>query len=406
MFSRGIAMIKREEYLKKLISFRDKDLIKVITGIRRCGKSTLFKLFQEYLISCGVESEQIININFEDLDYEYISNYRILYDYIKQKLHPNKKNYIFLDEIQHVENFEKAVDSLYINKNVDLYIIGSNAFFLSGELATLLSGRYVEINMLPLSFKEYSSALPENISLERKFSMYMENGGFPYLLNISEETDKIDYLKGIYNTIVLKDIVTRIKISDISILESIVKFMFDNVGNLTSAKKISDTLTSFGRKITSPTVEKYLSALVDAFILQKVSRYDISGKQYLKTTEKYYVTDLGLQRFLLNKNKLNLGHNLENIVFLELIRRGYKVYIGKVGALEVDFIAEGFGYTTYYQVAYTLNTEEILARELKPLNSIKDHNPKYLLTADITPEVSHNGIRQMNVIDWLLKPVL
>ncbi len=399
-------MIKREEYLKKLISFRDKDLIKVITGIRRCGKSTLFKLFQEYLISCGVESEQIININFEDLDYEYISNYRILYDYIKQKLHPNKKNYIFLDEIQHVENFEKAVDSLYINKNVDLYIIGSNAFFLSGELATLLSGRYVEINMLPLSFKEYSSALPENISLERKFSMYMENGGFPYLLNISEETDKIDYLKGIYNTIVLKDIVTRIKISDISILESIVKFMFDNVGNLTSAKKISDTLTSFGRKITSPTVEKYLSALVDAFILQKVSRYDISGKQYLKTTEKYYVTDLGLQRFLLNKNKLNLGHNLENIVFLELIRRGYKVYIGKVGALEVDFIAEGFGYTTYYQVAYTLNTEEILARELKPLNSIKDHNPKYLLTADITPEVSHNGIRQMNVIDWLLKPVL
>ena len=395
-------MIKRDEYLQKLISFKDKELIKVVTGIRRCGKSTLFRLFQEYLLENGVEQDQIINMNFEDLDYEYITDYRILYDFIKPKLNPNKKNYIFLDEIQHVENFEKAVDSLYINKNVDLYITGSNAFFLSGELATLLSGRYIEIKMLPLSFKEYSSALPDNISIDRKFSMYSEDGGFPYLLNIPNETDKIDYLKGIYNTIVLKDIVTRIKVSDVSILESIVKFMFDNVGNSTSAKKISDTLTSYGRKITTPTVEKYLSALVDSFILQKVNRYDISGKQHLKTAEKYYVTDLGLQRFLLNKNKLNLGHNLENIVFLELIRRGYKVYIGKIGSLEVDFIAEGFGYTNYYQVAQTVKDEETLSRELKPLNSIKDHNPKYLLTNDLTPETSHNGIRQINVIDWLL----
>ena len=255
-------MTKRDEYLQKLISFKDKDLIKVVTGIRRCGKSTLFKLFQEYLLDNGIEQDQIININFEDLDYEHINNYRLLYDFIKPKLNPNKKNYIFLDEIQHVENFEKAVDSLYINKNIDLYITGSNAFFLSGELATLLSGRYVEIKMLPLSFKEYSSVLDENISIDRKFSMYMEQGGFPYLLNIPNETDKIDYLKGIYNTIVLKDVVTRTKISDVSILESIVKFMFDNVGNSTSAKKISDTLTSYGRKVTTPTVEKYLSALV------------------------------------------------------------------------------------------------------------------------------------------------
>ena len=395
-------MIKRDEYLQKLISFKDKDLIKVVTGIRRCGKSTLFKLFQEYLLDNGIEQDQIININFEDLDYEHINNYRLLYDFIKPKLNPNKKNYIFLDEIQHVENFEKAVDSLYINKNIDLYITGSNAFFLSGELATLLSGRYVEIKMLPLSFKEYSSVLDENISIDRKFSMYMEQGGFPYLLNIPNETDKIDYLKGIYNTIVLKDVVTRTKISDVSILESIVKFMFDNVGNSTSAKKISDTLTSYGRKVTTPTVEKYLSALVYSFILQKVNRYDISGKQHLKTAEKYYVTDLGLQRFLLNKNKLNLGHNLENIVYLELIRRGYKVYIGKIGSLEVDFIAEGFGYTNYYQVALTVKDEETLLRELKPLNSIKDHNPKYLLTTDLTPETSYNGIRQINVIDWLL----
>ncbi|MBQ3819521.1 ATP-binding protein [bacterium] len=395
-------MIKRDEYLKKLISFKDKELIKVITGIRRCGKSTLFKLFQEYLLNNGVEQEQIISINFEDLDYEYIDNYKILYDFIKSKLNKNKKNYIFLDEVQHVKDFEKAIDSLYINKNTDLYITGSNAFFLSGELATLLSGRYVEIKMLPLSFKEYSSALPDNISIDRKFSQYLEEGGFPYLLNIQNETDKIDYLKGIYNTIVLKDVVTRIKVSDVSILESIVKFMFDNVGNSTSAKKISDTLTSYGRKVTMPTVEKYLSALVDSFILQKVNRYDISGKQYLKTAEKYYVTDLGLQRFLLNKNKLNLGHNLENIVFLELVRRGYKVYVGKIGFFEVDFIAEGFGYTNYYQVALTVKDTETLARELKPLNSIKDHNPKYLITADLTPETSHNGIRQINIIDWLL----
>lgn len=395
-------MIKRDEYLQKLISFKDKELIKVITGIRRCGKSTLFRLFQEYLLNNDINSAQIISINFEDLDYEHINNYRLLYDFVKSKLNPDKKNYVFLDEIQHVENFEKAVDSLYINKNVDLYITGSNAFFLSGELATILSGRYVEIKMLPLSFKEYSSALPDNISIDRKFSMYLENGGFPYLLNIPNESDKTDYLKGIYNTIVLKDVVTRVKIADVSILESIVKFMFDNVGNPISAKKISDTLTSYGRKITTPTVEKYLSALVDSFILQKVNRYDISGKQYLKTAEKYYVTDLGLQRFLLNKNKLNLGHNLENIVFLELIRRGYKVYIGKIGNLEVDFIAEGFGYTNYYQVALTLKDNETLIRELKPLNSIKDNNPKYLLTSDITPEVSHNGIRQINVVDWLL----
>ena len=395
-------MIQRDEYLQKLISFKDKELIKVITGIRRCGKSTLFKLFQQYLIDNGVEQDQIISINFEDLDFEHINNYRILYDTIKSKLNKNKKYYIFLDEIQHVENFEKAVDSLYIKKNVDLYITGSNAFFLSGELATLLSGRYVEIKMLPLSFKEYLSAVDDNISMDRKFSLYFEQGGFPYLLNIPNESDKIDYLKGIYNTIVLKDIVTRIKISDVSILESIVKFMFDNVGNSTSAKKISDTLTSYGRKVTAPTVEKYLTALVDSFILQKVNRYDISGKQHLKTAEKYYVTDLGLQRFLLNKNKLNLGHNLENLVFLELIRRGYKVYIGKIDSLEVDFIAEGFGYTNYYQVALTVKDENTLTRELKPLNSIKDHNPKYLLTTDLTPETSYNGIRQINVVDWLL----
>ena len=396
-------MINRDIYLKKLISFKDKELIKVVTGIRRCGKSTLFRIYQDYLLDNGINKKQIIDINFENLDYEHLTNYKELYDYLKQKITPNKKNYIFLDEVQHVKNFEKAVSSLFTNKDVDLYLTGSNAFLLSGELATLLSGRYIEINMFPLSFKEYSSAISDDISVDRKFMMYKEDGGFPYLFNIKNKEDKIDYLNGIYNTILLKDIVTRIKVSDISILESILKFLFDNVGNTTSSKKISDTLTSYGRKISPPTVEKYLKALVDSFILQKITRYDISGKQYLKSNEKYYVSDLGLQRFLLNDKNTNLGHNLENIVFLELVRRGYKVFIGKINSLEVDFIAEGGGYTNYFQVAQTVMDEKTLNRELTSLLKIKDHNPKYLLTMDLSPEVSHDGIRQINVIDWLLQ---
>ena len=395
-------MIQRQDYLKKLIAFKDKQLIKVITGIRRCGKSTLFELFQNYLLSNGTDKSQIININFEDIKNEHLLNYISLYNEIEQKLLPEKKNYIFLDEIQHVEKFEKAVDSLFIKNNVDLYITGSNAYFLSGELATLLSGRYVEISMLPLSFKEYASALEDNLSIDRKFSKYLTEGGFPYLLNLSEKQEKNDYLEGIYNSIVIKDIAQRNKISDIALLESIIKFMYDNVGNFTSAKKISDTLTSFGRKVTSPTVESYLSSLCSSFILKKANRYDVSGKQLLKTQGKYYVTDLGIQRFLLNDSKLNIGHNLENIIFLELIRRGYKVYIGKLGELEIDFIAEKDGFREYYQVAQTVLEESVLKRELLPLNKIKDHNLKYLLTMDVLPEISHNGIRQLNIIDWLL----
>ena len=330
-------MIERKDCINRLIAFKDKELIKVITGIRRCGKSTLFKLFQEYLLNNGVDKTQIVNINFEDIEYEDLTDYKTLYKKIISMLLPNKKNYIFLDEIQHVKDFEKAVDSLFIKKNVDLYITGSNAYFLSGELATLLAGRYVEISMLPLSFKEYNSALTEkNISIERKFNSYLQYGGFPYLLNLQEEQAKRDYLEGIYNSILIKDIIHRKKISDVSLLEKIIKFMYDNVGNFTSPKKISDTLTSFGQKITSPTVETYLSALIDGFILHKVNRYDVLGKQLLKTQGKYYVTDLGLQRFLLNNNKRNIGHNLENIVFLELKRRGFQIYIGKIWNLEVD----------------------------------------------------------------------
>lgn len=397
-------MIERKEYLDKLIGFKDKQLIKVVTGIRRCGKSTLFELFRNYLLKNGVTKEQITSINFEDADFEELTDYKKLYKFLSNKLIEDKKNYIFLDEIQNVKEFQKAVDSLYIKKNVDLYITGSNAYFLSGELATLLSGRYVEIKMLPLSFKEYLSTFEDKTDLTRKFRMYLENGSFPYILQLDNDKKLInDYLEGIYNTVILKDVVTRKNIKDVAVLESIAKFMFDNVGNNASVKKISDTMTSYGRKVTSPTVESYLSGLIDSFILYKVNRFDISGKQYLKTAEKYYVVDLGLKQFLLGTKRQNLGHNLENIVYLELLRRGYEIYVGKIGVNEVDFIAIKNGITEYYQVSQTVMAEETLERELKPLNSIKDHNQKFLITTDEVPLTTHNGIKQINIIDWLLE---
>ena len=397
-------MIERKEYLDKLIGFKDKQLIKVVTGIRRCGKSTLFELFRNYLLKNGVTKEQITSINFEDADFEELTDYKKLYKFLSNKLIEDKKNYIFLDEIQNVKEFQKAVDSLYIKKNVDLYITGSNAYFLSGELATLLSGRYVEIKMLPLSFKEYLSTFEDKTDLTRKFRMYLENGSFPYILQLDNDKKLInDYLEGIYNTVILKDVVTRKNIKDVAVLESIVKFMFDNVGNNASVKKISDTMTSYGRKVSSPTVESYLSGLIDSFILYKANRFDISGKQYLKTAEKYYVVDLGLKQFLLGTKRQNLGHNLENIVYLELLRRGYEIYVGKIGVNEVDFIAIKNGITEYYQVSQTVMAEETLERELKPLNSIKDHNQKFLIITDEVPLTTHNGIKQINIIDWLLE---
>jgi len=395
-------MIKRKEYLEKLIGFKDKQLIKVVTGIRRCGKSTLFELFQKYLIENGIEQNQIITINFENADFEELTDYKILYNYLKEKLVENKKTYIFLDEIQNVKDFQKVVDSLYINKNVDLYITGSNAYFLSGELATLLSGRYVEIKMLPLSFKEFLSAFEDKTDILKKFQLYLEIGSFPYLFALNNDKKLIkDYLSGIYNTVILKDVVARKNISDVSMLESIIKFMFDNIGNITSSKKISNTMTSAGRKISSPTVENYLSALTDSFILYKVNRYDISGKQYLKTAEKYYVVDLGLKQLLLGSKKQNLGHNIENIVYFELLRRGYEVYIGKLREAEIDFIAIKDEKIEYYQVSQSVLDEDTLIRELKPLKSIKDHNQKFLLTLDNVPKINHNGIIQINLVDWL-----
>ena len=396
--------IKRDYYLKALINRMHNHLIKVVTGIRRCGKSTLFILFQNYLLNNEVTKEQIISINFEDIDYEELLDYKALYKYIKERLIPNKMNYIFLDEIQNVPNYQKAVDSLFLKDNIDLYLTGSNAYLLSGEIATLLSGRYIEIQMLPLSFKEYVSYFNDKTDLARKYTDYLINSSFPYTLELNGLKKNIrEYLGGIYSTVVLKDIIARKNINDVFMLESIIRFMFDNIGNLCSIKKIADTMTSDGRKITSPTVESYLSALVDSYILYKVRRYDIKGKQYLKTGEKYYVVDIGLRYYLLGTKKVDMGHILENIIYLELLRRGYEIYIGKVGSTEVDFIAINDEGIEYYQVALTVHDEKTLERELYPLNSISDHNPKYLLTLDNDPITSHNGIKQINAIDWLLK---
>lgn len=393
-------MIERLNYLEKLRNYKDKDLIKVVTGVRRCGKSTLFQLFIDSLLVEGINKDQIININLEDPTFDF-QNYKELYDFIMAKVSNDKKYYVFLDEIQNVEKFQKTVDGLYIKKNIDLYITGSNAFLLSGELATLLSGRYIEIKMLPLSFKEYVSYFKSE-HYEKLYLQYINRSSFPYALSFETEDEIDDYLENIYNTIILKDVMARKKIADYSMLESVTKFMLSSIGNILSIKKIADTLTSNGRKISVHTVESYLDALIESFIFYKVSRFDIKGKQYLQSGEKYYVTDVTLRYALLGRKNLDVGFMLENVVFLELKRRGYKVYVGKTGDKEIDFVVENKEGFRYYQVAYTTRDENTLLRELQPLQNINDHYPKFILTMDMDPEVDFNGIRKMNVLDWLL----
>lgn len=394
-------MINREEYLDRLISFRDKQLIKVVTGIRRCGKSTLFDLYKDYLLDSGVKEDQIISINFESAEFYDIRNFRDLYNEVRSRLVSDRINYVFLDEVQQVPDFQRACDSLYILKNVDLYITGSNAGLLSGELATLLSGRYVEIKMLPLSFREYISAKGES-DLSRKYRDYLMNSSFPYTTELDNRKDILAYLDSIYTSIVLKDIVRRRNISDVAALERVIRFMFDNIGNPCSATRISNTLKSGGSGISVHTVDNYLQALCESFVLYKVSRFDIRGKQLLQTQEKYYIADIGLRYYLLGTKPADMGHILENIVYLELLRRGYEIYTGRQDAGEVDFIAINETGTEYYQVSLTVRDDNTLKRELASLDSIPDHNPKYLLTLDDDPPVSHNGIRQLYVLDWLI----
>lgn len=396
-------IIQREEYLNKLIAFRDKQLIKIITGVRRCGKSTLLEIYRQWLKNQGVEENQIISINFEDMDYEELTDYRRLYAYIKERLADDKTTYIFLDEIHNVDNFPKVVDSLYIKKNVDMYITGSNAYMLSSETATLISGRYVQIEMLPLSFKEYMEGTGSMNDRGTKYTEYLQNSSFPYTLELQGQPEEIrDYLEGLYNTIVVKDIVSRKKISDPMMLKSVLKFVFDNIGSPLSSKRIADTMTSNGRKIDTKTVEKYLEALTESYIIYQAKRYNIKEKQHLKTLRKYYVVDIGLRFMLLGSRRMDAGHILENVIYLELLRRGYDVYVGKVDELEVDFVAENGKGTAYFQAALSVRDEKTLERELRPLRSIKDHYPKVLLTMDEDPEAHYDGIRRINARDWLL----
>ena len=397
-------LIKRKEYLKQLINWRDKKVIKVITGVRRCGKSTLMDLYKSCLLEQGVANEQIISINFEDYDYIDLLEPRNFYAYVKERiLSDGRMTYCFFDEIQNVKDFERVVDSLYIKPNVDIYITGSNAYMLSSELATLLSGRYVEIKMLPLSFKEYVEASGDERELARKYRSYIETSSFPYVLDMKQDARVIrEYLNGIYNTIVVKDITQRNKFPDAMMLESVLRFAYDNIGNILSTKKIADTMTSDGRKIDTKTVEKYLNALMESYMLYQCKRYNIKGKQYLKTLDKYYAVDMGMRKVLLGSKAMDAGHILENIVYLELLRRGYDVYIGKVYDLEVDFVAMDDKGMTYYQVSATVRDEKTLKRELASLQSINDHYPKILLTLDDDPEMEYAGIRKINAVDWLL----
>jgi uncharacterized protein len=404
-------MINRPEYLKKLLIFKDKQLIKIVTGIRRCGKSTLFELYQGELLRLGVKPEQIQSINLEEPGYREFLDWEKLYDAINARLIKNRQNYIFLDEIQNVKDFQRAADGLFIKKNVDLYLTGSNSKMQSGEWATLLSGRYVEIHMFPLSFKEYISEDVSGVPRDQLFADYLEYGSFPFLFNFRNSSDNAlswdkssvyDYLSGIYSTIVLKDIVENKNIKEAGRLERVIKFMADSIGSEVSIKRISDMLTSDGIKIMPLTVESYLDAFRDSYILYKADRYDVKGRKLLKTLNKYYIVDIGLRRLLLGNKAVDSGHILENIVYLELLRRGYKVYIGKVDDKEVDFAVEGPDGAEYYQVSETVRGKETLARELAPFELIRDHNPKFLLTRDYEPRTSHNGIKQINVLEWLV----
>ncbi|MDP2842741.1 MAG: ATP-binding protein [Acetobacterium sp.] len=392
-------MVQRKQYMEKLKRMKDKKIIKVITGIRRCGKSTMLLMFRSYLKECGIEDNQIISINFEDVNNEHLLDYRKLHDYVTKQLIPDKMNYVFLDEIQNVPQFQKAVDSLFIKDDVDVYITGSNAQMLSGELATLLSGRYIEISMLPLSFAEYYELVGGD--QRDAWNSYFKNGGFPYAAVIEDEDIRRDYLMGIYNTVLLKDVVARKRINDIHLLESVIKFIFDNIGNIVSSKKIADSLTSYGRKTTSVTVENYIEALTSAFILYKANRYDVKGKQHLKSLEKYYLVDLGLRRMLLGDKNADIGHILENIVYLELLRRGYTVDIGKVDDKEIDFIAMLGSDKVYYQVSATILDPATFEREIAPLKKVADHYPKFIISMDELP-MDEDGIKQINIVDFLL----
>ncbi|HIQ99585.1 MAG TPA: ATP-binding protein [Candidatus Scybalocola faecavium] len=399
--------LQRQRYLDWLLRWKDQQIIKVVTGVRRCGKSTLFDIYQDELIKNGVCREQILAINFEDLDFEDLTDYKELYRYVKARLLPDKMNYIFFDEIQHVQGYEKAVDSLFLRENCDIYITGSNGYLLSGELATLLTGRYVELSMLPLSFKEFCSGLGTDFSsLNEKFEQYIHVGSFPYVLRYGYgEEEAKEYMSGIYNTILLNDIVKRLRINDVNMLEAIARFMMHNIGNRTSPSAISGTMTSQRMKIDPKTVDRYIRGLTDSLLFYEARRYNIKGKKLLVSMNKYYVCDVSMRNMLVRSQDSDIGHILENIIYLELKRRYREVYVGQIGTDgEVDFVAIRDGMPVYYQVSQTTLDDQVLARELAPLRKIPDNYPKYLLTLDdVFGEMDYEGIQKMNALKWLLE---
>ncbi len=404
-------MVERKKYLKQLWSWKDEQVIKVVTGIRRCGKSTLLKQYQEKLLAEGIAREQMISINFEELENEPLLDYQALYRYIKERLCDGKMTYIFLDEIQKVMSFEKAVDSLYVKDNIDIYITGSNAYMLSGELATLLTGRYVEISMLPLSFREYTQAT--GMQTEQAFSEYMKSGALPYIAVMDRTDEKVDvYLEGIYNTVIVRDIEERQarkerdagkrKITDIALLKTIARYLASVIGSPVSVKSITDYLVSSGRKVSPNTVSDYVEALTESFVFYSAERFDIVGKQLLKVNKKMYMVDLGLRNHILPRKYYDLGFSVENIVFFELLRRGNRVAVGKYGSAEVDFVARRQDVITYYQVTADMTAKETFEREMRPLRSIHDNYEKIVLTLDRFSAGNYDGIKVVNVVDWLL----
>lgn len=404
-------MVERKEYLDQLIQWKDEQVIKVVTGIRRCGKSTLLTQYQGWLKESGIAEKQIVSINFEELEYEELLDYQKLYAYLKDRLISGAKTYIFLDEIQKVPAFEKVVDSLYVKPDVDIYITGSNAYMLSGDLATLLTGRYVEIKMLPLSFREFLAVT--KLDKERGFAEYMRTGGLPYLAVMDRTPQKVEtYLEGIYNTVIVKDIEdrqarkesdpTKRKVTDITLLKTIAKYLASVVGSPISIRSITDYLISGGRKVSPNTVDDYVEVLTESFIFYPAERFDIVGKQLLKVNKKMYIVDLGLRNHILPRRNYDLGFSLENMVYFELLRRGYKVMIGKVGNTEVDFVAEKQGTYTYLQVTADMTAEETFEREMRPLTLIRDNYEKIVLTADRLTLGNYNGIQVKNLSDWLL----
>lgn len=398
-------MIARIDYINYLNKFKDMPLIKVISGVRRCGKSTLFLQYIEYLKSNNIDDDHIIFINFEDLEYEEYTNYKMLYNYLNKRIIDSKKYYIFLDEIQNVEKYEKTVDSLLVKGNCDIYITGSNAYMLSSELSTLLSGRYIEIKMFPLSFKEYVSYYKDaNNDYEDLFNKYINSSSYPFSINFKEENLLNKYLEDIYNSIIIKDISLRIKKLDISLLHRIVKFMFDSIGSILSINNIANKLTSDGYKVDNKTVSKYIEVLTESMFFYKVERYDVKGKNILSSLEKYYVVDIGIRQIKLGRNYTDLGHIIENIVYLELMRRNYNVYIGYFTNAEIDFVAKKNGEIEYYQVCLSLLNEEVLKREVKSLKMINDNYPKYIISMDkVGTNYNIDGIKHINLIDWLIK---